>query len=166
MADRPFRPSAGAVAGAVAVVVGVAALLVVLDRPPGVAVLAGAATAVICVLVLTRGLGHAGGFAELPEPVRAGTRYTISQLSAGMTGRDGRVRGQVVNRLHDVAATRLALHGLDLSVPADHAAVRALLGEPAAVLLDGGPPPTETDVARCLDALESLTPTTQLRRNR
>jgi hypothetical protein len=68
------------------------------------------------------------GFPEPPDPVRdRGTRREAFRLSWNVAGRQDRVGSTLINRLQQVAARRLAEHGLDLTDPANRDRVIARL---------------------------------------
>lgn len=97
------------------------------------------------------------------EPVSAarpdGTRDRISTLSWEFTSRDDVASVRGVQAVQQVAAARLALHGVDLADP-DHApAAEELLGAPTyALLTRDGAPLTMNQVARCIDRLAAIRP--------
>lgn len=129
---------------------------------------------VTLVLALVRVTADAGRSYPWPvaRPVEApGTRREISALSWSFIGREGRVSEAAVRRLREVAARRLARHGvvvpLDLGAqhapPPERAAdldrARAMLGERAwRALRTTGGLPSLGDISHCVDVLERLAP--------
>lgn len=96
---------------------------------------------------------------ELPEPpsrVADGVRQDVASLAFAMRGEKGMVREPVVLRLRELAARRLAAHGLDLADPADADRVAGLLGPAARALTALAPRLSRRDVAACLDTLDAL----------
>ncbi|WP_448062600.1 hypothetical protein [Cellulomonas hominis] len=111
-----------------------------------------------------------------PDPVWApvrvtdpgGARRELAYLTWTMTGRDGRVGERALHGLQDAAESRLARHGLPVSLrhrgedpaPGDDAA-RALLGERAwrTLTTADGRLPRYADVEHTVGVLERLGPT-------
>ncbi|MFC8190049.1 hypothetical protein ACFUMH_00150 [Cellulomonas sp. NPDC057328] len=103
-----------------------------------------------------------------PEPVRErhrsaardGTRGEVLELAWTMVGRDGRAGERVLRRLREVAACRLARHGVDLADPGTLPDVERLLGARARATLTrtSHPLPSASDVAHTVAALERLGP--------
>lgn len=90
---------------------------------------------------------------------RDGTRDQISALSWAFMTRDESVSTRGLLTVRETAATRLALHGIDLADPAQEHAVRNLLGDTASVLLSqDGRPPTMAQVGRCIDRIATISP--------
>jgi len=96
---------------------------------------------------------------ELPEPAgyaRDGVRQEVASLTYAMRGEKGAVRESVVLRIRDLAARRLARHGLELDRQDDTERIEALLGPAAGVLVRGQTRPSASAIAACLDALDAL----------
>ena len=91
---------------------------------------------------------------------QAGARGDLQDLAWSMAGRDGRAGERAMRRLRDVAAVRLARHGLDLTSADDTPALRALLGDRVLGTLRrrSSPLPTVRELQDALTALEALGP--------
>jgi hypothetical protein len=154
---------------AVAVGIGVAARM--LSLRPGDAVLLAALAFVACLVRVVSGAGRAILWPPARRLEASGTRREISALTWTFVGRDGRVSEAAVRRLREVAAHRLARHGVivpeDLGVrrqpPPERAAdlerARAMLGERVWRTLHAtGGLPSLNDIAYTVDVLERLSP--------
>lgn len=118
--------------------------------------------AVAAVLVATRLDGRADPEFDRAHPVRRnGARGEVQDLAWAMVARDGRVSGRVMKRVREVAADRLARHGLALGDAADDDAIRALVGTRAHRTLTrtASPSPTLADLRHTLDTLDRITTT-------
>ena len=82
----------------------------------------------------------------------------MTQTAWALRARQGEISDGGRKRLRAFATSRLRRHGLDIDDPAHAAAVRELLGEPAAALLIAGSARTPAEVEHCLDRLEALDP--------
>ncbi|MCU1477895.1 MAG: hypothetical protein JWQ64_2588 [Subtercola sp.] len=90
---------------------------------------------------------------------RDGARRDVVQLSWALRSRYGRIGHTAFSRVRDVAATRLALRGLDLTDPADQPAIERLIGGRAYATLRSGSRlrlPRMRAFVHCLDALDAL----------
>jgi hypothetical protein len=87
-----------------------------------------------------------------------GTRRDVSRLSWVMGGQDNRVGSVPYRRLRLIAANRLALLGLDLTLPADQRAAQDLLGPVAYATLveESVSAPTQRVFDDCVTRLERL----------
>jgi hypothetical protein len=94
---------------------------------------------------------------ERPAP-RPGTRSDVARLAWGFQMRRGSVREPGFKAVRELAAVRLARHGLDLSSSADHAAIVAAIGERSYAALNPvrGILPSAGQLQVCLDALDRL----------
>lgn len=96
----------------------------------------------------------------LPRATRRGARRDAQELAWALAGRDGRVSRRALRRVREVAAHRLARHGLDLDSPDDDAALRDLVGPRVLATLrrDTEPYPRFTEVERAIAVLDRLGP--------
>lgn len=87
-----------------------------------------------------------------------GTRGELQEVAWAMVGRDGRLSERTLRRVREVAAHRLARHGLDLDAPEQAAETRDLVGRRAYATLTrtSGPAPTVADLRHTLEVLERL----------
>jgi hypothetical protein len=86
-----------------------------------------------------------------------GVRREVARLSWSMQGYESRVQRQSVRRLHQIAAYRLGLRGLDLDDPRDYLACQAALGDRAyAVVSEPDERPMYTDFVTAVAAVEKL----------
>ena len=92
---------------------------------------------------------------------RDGARDQISALSWAFMTRDETVSARGLQTVREAATTRLALHGVDLTDPAQEGAARALLGDASYDLFQDTQPATMTRVGRCIDRLAEITATSQ-----
>jgi hypothetical protein len=105
-----------------------AACWVLLGMPEEQCLFIAAVGVVIAALVRFPPDGFDIGFPEPPDAVRdRGTRREAFRLSWNVAGREDRVGSTLINRLQQVAARRLAEHGLDLKDPAHRDRVIARL---------------------------------------
>jgi hypothetical protein len=88
----------------------------------------------------------------------AGARGDVVELSWSLRKRYGRVGDPAVSRVQQIARQRLALHGLDLSDPADRREIERLVGSNTCALLvpDGRRAPSLRSLLHCLDVLDVL----------
>lgn len=96
------------------------------------------------------------GWPQLPFRTHAGGRSAVSDLSRRSFDLDGRVRPEVVARTRALAKGRLALLGVDIDDPAQHADVERLLGAPLAAGLATQQHPTARTLQTWLDAIDRL----------
>ena len=91
---------------------------------------------------------------------RDGARSDLQDLAWAMVGRDGRTGERTQRRVREIAAVRLARHGVDLADPAQAAAARELLGQRAhaAILRRQSPLPTLGDLRHTITVLERIGP--------
>lgn len=89
---------------------------------------------------------------------RAGGRNGVSDLAWQVFEADGRVRRQVVQRVHGLATARLALLGVDVDDPAQRTEVERLLGPRVAAGLASDRRPTARTLQLWLDAIDRLNP--------
>jgi len=89
-----------------------------------------------------------------------GARGDLQDLAWSMTGRDGRAGERAMRRLREIAAVRLARHGLDLDDESATRALRTVLGDRAVATLRrrSAPLPSVRDVQHTLEVLERLGP--------
>jgi hypothetical protein len=99
---------------------------------------------------------QAADWPSRPVTSRAGARSGVSDLSWQVFGRDGRVRDHIVERVADLAATRLALLGVDSADPARSAELDRLLGERVNAGITSRTPPTARTLQTWLDAIDRL----------
>lgn len=86
-----------------------------------------------------------------------GVRREVARLSWSMQGYESRVQRQSVRRLHQIAAYRLGLQGLDLDDPRDYLACQAALGDRAyAVVSEPDDRPMYADFVTAVGAVEKL----------
>lgn len=86
-----------------------------------------------------------------------GVRREVARLSWSMQGYESRVQRQSVRRLHQIAAYRLSLQGLDLDDPRDYLACQAALGDRAyAVVSEPDDRPMYADFVTAVGAVEKL----------
>lgn len=115
-----------------------------------------------CLLLAGLALrGHASGLPDLDWPThrfsnRAGGRNGVSDLAWQVFDTDRRMRRQVVQRVHELAAARLALLGVDAGDPAQRPEVERLLGPRVAAGLASGERPTARTLQIWLDAIDRL----------
>ncbi|GAA3608577.1 hypothetical protein [Microlunatus ginsengisoli] len=161
---RPIRGaiglSPGAMAGRLLVVAAITGLgwLIGLDLAN-----ASAIGLVVVAIYSLRALvgGEPEGWPAEPESARnEGTRREVARLSWGMQGSDDRVDRWSAQRLHGLAARRMAEHGLDLDSSDDAAECRRLLGATTfdALSLDPNRLPRYAQFVAALDVVERLTP--------
>ena len=93
----------------------------------------------------------------------AGTRREVSRLSWVMVGHDNRVGSAPFHRLRQIAATRLALRGIDLSSPEGDRTAQDLLGPVGyrVLVAEATTAPTSRVFEECLTRLERLDPDPQ-----
>ena len=124
-----------------------------------------------CLLLATAGATVGAVLLALPEldddpalpPIydggdTAGTRREVSRLSWVMVGHDNRVGGAPYHRLREIAATRLALRGVDLATVEGDRAAQDLLGALGyrTLIADAAIPPTSREFEQCVTLLERL----------
>ena len=124
-----------------------------------------------CLLLATAGATVGAVLLALPEldddpalpPIydggdTAGTRREVSRLSWVMVGHDNRVGGAPYHRLREIAATRLALRGVDLSTVEGDQAAQDLLGPLGYRMLiaEASTTPTSRVFEQCVTLLERL----------
>lgn len=105
--------------------------------------------------------GEPDGWPAEPETAHdEGTRREVARLSWGLQGQDDRVDRWSAQRLHGLAARRMADHGLDLDSRDDVAACRRLLGDATytALSLDPNHLPRYAQFVAALEVVERLTP--------
>lgn len=139
----------------------------------GDAALVGLVATVVTAVVAVVGAADDDEWPRWREPQQAGTRRDVMALTWSFIGREGRVAEAAVRRLRSDATRRLAARGVVVpgglgattrsspEVPDDvRAQVRALLGDRAWFILTspGGTMPSITDVAHCVEVVESLEP--------
>ena len=93
------------------------------------------------------------------DEVRAdtGVRREVARLSWSMQGYESRVQRQSVRRLHDIAAYRLSVQGLDLTDPRDYLGCQVALGERAyRVVSEPDERPRYADFVAAVAAVERL----------
>jgi hypothetical protein len=90
-----------------------------------------------------------------------GARSEVANLSGALRGRWGVVGRTAERRLWQIARRRLALEGLDLQNPADHAAIEARVGRPVyrTLMRTGKGSLRMRTLSHCLDTLDALNPT-------
>ena len=88
--------------------------------------------------------------------LRAGARTEVSRLSWSMPSRYGRVSEAAVHRLRAIAASRLALRGIDLDDPAQAPAAEAALGASAYRVLESPSEQFVDTLLRCVHAIDAL----------
>ena len=89
---------------------------------------------------------------------RAGARNSVSDLAWQVFDTDRRVRGNVVQRVRNLAAARLASLGVDATDPAQRPQVERLLGPRVAAGLAADQRPTARTLQTWLDAIDRLDP--------
>lgn len=86
-----------------------------------------------------------------------GVRREVARLSWSMQGYESRVQRQSVRRLHEIAAYRLGVRGLDLDDPRDYPGCLAALGERAyRVVSEPDERPMYADFVAAVAALERI----------
>lgn len=137
---------------------GAVAYAVGMDARSSVVMAVGVAALVVVCRRLSVGIEPEWG-TELRRR-QAGARGDLQDLAWSMAGRDGRAGERAMRRLREVAAVRLARHGLDLTSPDDTTALRALLGDRVLATLRrrSSPLPTVRELQDALAALEALGP--------
>ncbi len=125
LGDFPGRTIAALIISGVVVP---AACWILLGMPPEQCLFVGAVGVAVAALVRFPPDGFDIGFPEPPAPVRdRGARREAFRLSWNVAGREDRVGSTLISRLQQVAARRLADHGLQLHDPADQDRVIAQL---------------------------------------
>jgi hypothetical protein len=127
-----------------------------------------AAGPLVAVFALRRALGTGTDVAwreSVEGETMSGTRREVARLAWSMHGLDARVDRRSVERLHAVAAARLAEHGLDLMTADDEAACRRLLGDATFATLTAHPnhPPRYDSYEAAVGVVECLTGENPLR---
>jgi len=147
----------------VTVVVAVAAFLIGVSLVQCL-LLATAVTTVGAVLLAVHDLDDDPGLPPIYDAGdTAGTRREVSRLSWVMVGHDNRVGSAPYHRLRQIAATRLALRGVDLSSPDGDRAAQDLLGPVGyrVLVAEATTAPTSREFEECLSRLERLDPDPQ-----
>ncbi len=95
-----------------------------------------------------------------PKAPRQGERRDALELTWALAGREGRISRHALQRTQEIAAHRLARHGLDLASDDDEPAVRALIGPRAHATLTcvREPWPRLSDIEHTAKVLERLGP--------
>lgn len=126
----------------------------------GAAVVVGFGVAAIVVMARRLGADLEPEWGTEHRRRQEGARGDLQDLAWSMAGRDGRAGERAMRRLRDVAAVRLARHGLDLASRDDTPALRALLGDRVLDTLRRrqAPLPSLRAVQQAVDALERLGP--------
>ena len=121
--------------------------------------LATAGATVGAVLLAVHDLDDDPGLAPIYDAGdSAGTRREVSRLSWVMVGQDNRVGGAPYHRLREIAATRLALRGVDLSSVEGDRAAQDLLGPLGyrTLIAEATSTPTLRVFEQCVALLERL----------
>lgn len=126
--------------------------------PVHAVILAITAAAVTVLLLALPDIRHPR-WPQASAPRTDGARDQISALSWAFMTRDDSVSVRGLHAVRTAATVRLALHDVDLTDPTHAAAARALLGDPAyLVLTQDGPPPSMAQIGRCIDRLAAIPP--------
>lgn len=150
--------------------VGVGLASVGLGLAPLDGLLLAAVVLVLGVVWVCLDVGDEHPWPEVDVEETDGTRRDVAALTWTFLGRDGRVTEAAVRRLREVAARRLARHGVRLvgvtgragsawaPDPVQDARARELLGDRAWATLaaHGGVMPSVGDIAHCVDVLDGL----------